>query len=88
MVGWAFMCWYIAAIGVDRLVKSRITRPGLEHALVEVVAIHFCPEDGPIYPLGDGPIAGIHGQELGLELFELGLPFLESGSGVIGSLIK
>ena len=58
-----FMRRNIAARHPDGLIKGRITSPRLEHAMIEIEAIHFSTNDVPINLLLDRPAGWIQGIE-------------------------
>ncbi len=60
MVRWAFVCGHIAARRPERFVKCRIAHPGLQNAVVEVIAVHFCPDDVPVHLLRNRPTGRVY----------------------------
>ena len=84
----AFVRGRVALLGPDALVEGRIARPGLEHARVEVEAVHLGAHER-LVDLGiDGPSARIDRLQAAAEALQVLQAAREGRGGVVGGAVE
>ena len=79
----AFVRRNVALVGPDRLIVGRVADPWLEHAVIEIEAVHLRANDVPVHLLLDGPAADVDG----IQPFEIVRQFLVCGVEAFGRVI-
>ena len=73
----------VALLGPDALVESRVAGPGLEHARVEIEAVHLGAHERLVHPGFDRPGTRVDGLEAGPEALQLLQSAREGGGRVV-----
>ena len=68
------MSRYIAAIHPYRVVKRGIAYPGLQDTVIEIVAIHFGPDEMPVHLLRARPVGNLEALETPAKFTISGVP--------------
>ena len=87
MVCGAFVGGHVAARQPDGVVEGRVTRPGSQDALVEVVAVHFGADDVPVDLVGNWPLVDLEGLEAHTQCLEGCAALREALGGVVRSAV-